>query len=211
MANALRGLRVLDLTTTIAGPHCARLLADIGAEVIKVEGPDGDMMRDRPPLRNGSSTTYGQLNAGKQSVVLNLKSADGAAILRRLVQAADILVENYRPGVMRRLELDYDKLRPIKPDLIYCAISGYGQTGPSAELPAYAPAIHAASGYDLAHLEYQDGRTRPDACGIYIADVLAAAYAFGAIMTAVAVRDRTGRRPDDRRFDAGIHAWAAAL
>ncbi len=112
MANALRALRVLDLTTTIAGPHCARLLADIGAEVIKVEGPDGDMMRDRPPLRNGSSTTYGQLNAGKQSVVLNLKSADGAAILRRLVQEADILVENYRPGVMRRLGLDYDKLRP---------------------------------------------------------------------------------------------------
>ncbi len=192
MTGALNGLRVLDLTTTIAGPHCARLLADIGAEVIKIEGPDGDMMRARPPLRNNSSTTYGQLNAGKQGVVLNLKHADGAAILRRLARDADILVENYRPGVMRRLGLDYQALRLLKPDLIYCAISGYGQTGPSAELPAYAPAIHAASGYDLAHLDYQDGRTRPDACGIYIADVLAGTYAFGAIMTAVAVRDRTG-------------------
>ncbi len=192
MTSALNSLRVLDLTTTIAGPHCGRLLADIGAEVIKIEGPDGDMMRERPPLRNGASTTYGQLNAGKQSVVLNLKSPDGAAILRRLVQTADILLENYRPGVMRRLGLDYETLRALKPDLIYCAISGYGQTGPSAELPAYAPAIHAASGYDFAHLDYQDGRTRPDACGIYIADVLAGTYAFGAIMTAVAVRDRTG-------------------
>jgi crotonobetainyl-CoA:carnitine CoA-transferase CaiB-like acyl-CoA transferase len=108
------------------------------------------------------------------------------------VRTADVLVENYRPGVMRRLGLDYEALRLLKPDLIYCAISGYGQTGPSSELPAYAPAIHAASGYDLAHLDYQDGRERPDNCGIYIADVLAGTYAFGAIMTALFVRQQTG-------------------
>ena len=192
MNDALKNLRVLDLTTTIAGPHCARLLADVGADVVKIEAPGGEMLRLRQPLRNGASTTYGQLNAGKRSVVLDLKSRAGADIMRRLVRTADVLVENYRPGVMQRLGLDYERLKPIRPDLIYCAISGYGQTGPSSTLPAYAPAIHAASGYDLAHLDYQEDRTRPDACGIYTADVLSAAYAFGAIMTALVVRERTG-------------------
>ena len=113
------------------------------------------------------------------------------------------LVENFRPGVMRRFGLDYEALRPSSPTLIYCAISGYGQTGPSSGLPAYAPVIHAASGFDLAHLAYQDGRERPDNCGIYIADVLAGTYAFGAIMTAL-LRARSGpARADDRRVDAG--------
>src|SRR6516164_1622616 len=125
MNGALEALRVLDFTTTIAGPHCTRLFADLGAEVIKIEAPSGDMMRTRPPLRNGASTSFGQLNAGKKSIALDLKSPAA--------------VENFRPGVMRRFGLDYATLKPIKPDLVYCAISGYGQTGPSAELPAYAP------------------------------------------------------------------------
>jgi len=192
MTYALDKLRVLDLTTTIAGPHCTRLLADLGAEVIKVEAPGGDIMRRAPPVRNGASSSFGQLNAGKKGVVLDLKAGAGIDILRRLVRGADVLVENYRPGVMRRLGLDYEALRLLKPDLIYCAVSGYGQTGPSSELPAYAPAIHAASGYDVAHLGYQDGRERPDNCGIYVADVLAGTYAFGAITTALLVRERTG-------------------
>ena len=192
MTYALDKLRVLDLTTTIAGPHCTRLLADLGAEVIKVEAPGGDIMRRAPPVRNGASSSFGQLNAGKKGVVLDLKADAGIGILRRLVRSADVLVENYRPGVMRRLGLDYEALRLLKPDLIYCAVSGYGQTGPSSELPAYAPAIHAASGYDVAHLDYQDGRERPDNCGIYVADVLAGTYAFGAITTALLVRERTG-------------------
>ncbi len=190
--NALSGIRVLDLTTTIAGPYCARLLSDVGADVIKIDPPDGELMRRSPPLRDGTSSSFGQLNAGKRSMVLDLKSPAGVAILRRLVQGADVLVENYRPGVMRRLGLDYPALAAIKPDLVYCAISGYGQTGPAAELPAYAPAIHAASGFDLAHLHYQEDRDRPDSCGIYVADVLAGTHAFGAIQTALLVRERTG-------------------
>ena len=188
----LAGMRVLDFTTTIAGPYCARLLADLGAEVIKIEAPDGDMMRTRPPLRDGSSTSFGQLNAGKHSIALDLKQPEAVKIIQQLVATADVLVENYRPGVMRRLGLDYPNLHKIKPDLIYCAISGYGQTGPSAELPAYAPAIHAASGYDMAHLTYQPGRERPDNCGIYIADVMTGTYAFGAVMTAILHRKNTG-------------------
>ncbi len=189
----LAGLRVVDLTTTIAGPHCTRLLADLGAQVVKIEAPDGDMMRTRPPLRDGASSHFGQLNAGKRSVVLDLKQPAAVEIVKRLVQRTDVLVENFRPGVMARLGLDYASLATLRPELIYCAISGYGQTGPSADLPAYAPVIHAASGYDVAHMSYQEGRTRPDNNGIFIADVLSGTYAFGAILAALHQRHESGR------------------
>jgi crotonobetainyl-CoA:carnitine CoA-transferase CaiB-like acyl-CoA transferase len=179
------GLRVLDFSTTIAGPHCARMLADMGADVIKIESVEGETMRTRPPVRSNCSTVFGQLNVGKKSLVLDLKSPDAVEVIRRLVASTDILVENFRPGVMRRLKLDYGALRELNPKLIYCSISGYGQTGPSAELPAYAPVIHAAAGYDMAHLSYQPGRSRPDYCGIYHADVLTGVYAFGAISAAL--------------------------
>jgi len=192
MDSALGGLRVLDFTTTIAGPHCGRMLADLGAEVIKIEAPEGDVMRTRPPLRAGASTSFGQLNAGKKSVVLDLKSPRGVEAARRLVATADVVVENFRPGVMRRFGLDYPAIKEIKPDIVYCAISGYGQTGPSAELPAYAPVIHASSGYDLAQIAHQEEERRPDYCGIFIADVLTGTYAFGAIMTALYRRQLTG-------------------
>jgi CoA:oxalate CoA-transferase len=185
VTKSFQGLRVLDFSTTIAGPHCTRMLADMGAEVIKIESAEGETMRTRPPLRNNCSAVFGQLNVGKKSLVLDLKSPDGIEVIRRLVASADILVENFRPGVMRRLKLDYGALQPLNPKLIYCSISGYGQTGPSAELPAYAPVIHAASGYDMAHLAYQPGRSRPDYCGIYHADVLTGVYAFGAISAAL--------------------------
>ena len=193
MTGVLDGVRVLDFTTTIAGPHCTRLLADLGAEVIKVEAPDGDMMRTRPPRRNGASTSFGQLNAGKKSIILDLKAPQAVEAVRRLAATADVVVENFRPGVMRRFGLDYEALAPIKSELIYCAISGYGQTGPSSQLPAYAPVIHAASGYDLAHMAYQGEQRRPDYCGIYIADVLTGTYAFGAITAALFQRQLTGR------------------
>ena len=192
MASAFEGLRVVDFTTTIAGPHCTRLMADLGAEIIKIESPEGDMMRARPPLRDGASTSYGQLNTGKKSIALDLKRPEAIAVVRRLIDSTDVVVENFRPGVMRRFGIDYPRLREIKPDLVYCSISGYGQSGPSAELPAYAPVIHAASGFDMAHLAYQGGERRPDYCGIYIADVLTGTYAFGAVMSALFQRQATG-------------------
>jgi crotonobetainyl-CoA:carnitine CoA-transferase CaiB-like acyl-CoA transferase len=182
---SFNGLRVLDFSTTIAGPHCTRMLADMGAEVIKIETEQGETMRSRPPVRNHCSTAFGQLNVGKKSIILDLKSPGGIEVVRRLVAKADVLVENFRPSVMRRLKLDDASLRELNPKLIYCSISGYGQTGPSAELPAYAPVIHAASGYEMAHLAYQPGRSRPDYCGIYHADVLTGVYAFGAISAAL--------------------------
>lgn len=192
MTKVFDGLRVVDFTTTIAGPHCTRLLADLGAEVIKVETPAGDMMRTRPPLRNGASAMYGQLNVGKKSVVLDLKVPAAREALARIIAGADIVVENYRPGVTKRLGIDYETVSKGRDDLIYCSISGFGQTGPSSDLAAYAPVIHAASGFDRAHLDFQPGRDRPDYCGIYIADVLAGTYAFGAVAAAVAKRAGDG-------------------
>ena len=151
------------------------------------------MLRARPPLRNGASSYFGQLNTGKKSVVLDLKSAAAGDALEALIGGADILVENFRPGVMQRLKLDYPTLAARHPRLIYCSISGYGQTGPSSQLPAYAPVVHAAAGYDMAHLRYQEGRSRPDYCGLFVADVAAGTYAFGAIATALFARFNSGR------------------
>src|SRR5580693_9127965 len=192
MTGALERVRVLDFTTTIAGPHCTRLMADLGAEVIKIEAPEGDMMRARLPLRNGASTSFGQLNTGKKSLVLDLKRPEAVAVVHRLVKSADIVLENFRPGVMARFGLDYPKLQPVNPALVYCAISGYGQSGPSAGRPAYAPVIHASSGFDLAQIAHQMEPRRPDYCGIFVADVLSGTYAFGAIMAALLQRQATG-------------------
>ena len=193
MTRPLDGLRILDFSTTIAGPHCSRLLADMGADVVKVEAPEGDLMRSRPVQRDGFSTMFGQLNAGKKSIVLDLKKPDAVAAIKKLAATVDILVENYRPGVMKRLGLDYAELSKVNPRLIYCAISGYGQTGPGAGRPAYAPVIHASTGYDMAHLFYQQGRQRPDNCGIFVADYASGAYAMGAILAAVHQRHATGK------------------
>ena len=193
MNRAFGGLKVLDFSTTIAGPYCARLLSDLGADVVKIESPEGDVLRARPPLRNGASTAYGQLNAGKKSIVLDLKDPAAVEAVHRLAEKADILVENFRPGVMKRLKLDYRALHAVNPRLVYCSMSGYGQTGPGSEKPAYAPVVHAASGYDLAHMAYQEGRDRPDFCGIFHADVVSGVYAFSAISAALYQREQTGQ------------------
>ena len=189
----LDGLRVLDFSTTIAGPHCGRLLADMGADVIKIESPEGDLMRSRPVQRDGFGTMYGQLNAGKRAIVLDLKRPEAVAAVKKLVATVDVVLENYRPGVMKRLGLDYPELAKTNPRLVYCAISGYGQTGPGAGRPAYAPVIHAATGYDMAHLFYQQGRERPDNCGIFVADYASGAYAMGGILAALHQRHATGK------------------
>ncbi|CAN5681231.1 CoA transferase [soil metagenome] len=189
----LQGIRVLDFSTTIAGPHCSRLMADMGAEVIKIESPEGDLMRSRPVQRGGAGTMFGQLNAGKRSIVLDLKKPEAIAAVKRLVTVVDIVVENYRPGVMKRLGLDYPELAKVNPKIIYGAISGYGQSGPGAGRPAYAPVIHASTGYDMAHASYQQGRQKPDNCGIFVADYASGAYALGAILAALHQRHATGR------------------
>ncbi|NUZ04728.1 CaiB/BaiF CoA transferase family protein [Piscinibacter koreensis] len=190
--DALAGLRVVDFTIVMSGPMCTRLLADAGADVIKIEPPDGDVVRQRPPLRGGVSTYYASMNCGKRSIVLDLQSDAGKRLARELALAADVVVENFRPGVMKRLGLDYETLARGNPRLVYASISGFGQTGPRAQAPAYAPVIHAASGYELAYTEYQRGSSRPSNNGIFIADVLGASHAFGAIQLALYEREKSG-------------------
>jgi len=188
----LQGIRVLDFTAMLAGPHCARLMADLGAEVIKVEGLEGDLIRARPPLRDGNSSYFGALNCGKKSLAIDLKSDAAKPIIYELAKLADVVVENFRPGVMARLGFDYAALKTQNAKLIYCSISGYGQSGPGATRAAYAPIIHAASGYDAANLGYQTEQGYPASTGIFIADILSGAYAFGAIQAALVHRERTG-------------------
>ena len=188
----LAGIRVVDFSSMIAGPYCARLLADCGAEVLKIEERTGDHMRTGRPLRDGHSAYFGHLNCGKKSLAVDLKAPEGRAIAADLVATSDVVLENYRPGVMKRLGLDYASLAKRRPELVYCSISGFGQAGPRAGQPAYAPVVHAASGFDHTQFAYQDGQDRPAKTGIFVADVLAAVYAFGAIQTALIGRLRHG-------------------
>lgn len=191
-ADALTGIRVLDFTMVMSGPFATRLLADLGAEVLKVETLDGDQVRARPPLVDGQSRYFGHLNAGKRSIAVDLKSPKILPLIKAIAATSDVLVENFRPGVMKRLGLDFDTLAAENQRLIYCSISGYGQHGPLAGAPAYAPVIHAASGFDLVNLQYQDRAERPANSGIFVADVLGGTHAFGAIQTALFQRERTG-------------------
>jgi crotonobetainyl-CoA:carnitine CoA-transferase CaiB-like acyl-CoA transferase len=189
----LDGVRVLDFTAMMSGPYATRLMADLGAEVIKVEPPEGDHIRSRPPTRDGRSTYFAQLNCGKKSLALDLKKPAAIALIKQLVPTCDVVAENYRPGVMQRLGLGYDTLSAINPKLVYCSISGFGQTGSWAGRSAYAPVLHAGSGYDMATLAYQDGIERPLKNGIFVADVLGGSLAFGAIQAALFRAARTGQ------------------
>jgi crotonobetainyl-CoA:carnitine CoA-transferase CaiB-like acyl-CoA transferase len=197
----LDGIRVLDFSIMLAGPYCARLLADVGADVIKIEPPEGDDMRLRTPLRDGNSAYFGQLNAGKRSLALDLKSAEAIKLVHRLVAETDILVENFRPGVMDRLGLGYEALREINPRLIYCSISGYGQTGPAAERAAYAMIVHAESGFDRSLMRYAGDRDRPATGAIFVADILGGIFGYSAIQTALVQRGRTG---EGQRIDVAL-------
>jgi len=189
MLNPLDGIRVLDLTNVLAGPFCCHQLAHFGAEVIKVEVPGtGDLARQLgadPELnRIGMGVSFLAQNAGKKSVTANLKTEAGREVLRRLVATADVLVENYRPGVMERLGVGYEALKSIRPDLIYCAISGFGQTGPWAHRPAYDQIIQGTSGV-MAITGDQD--SAPLRVGYPVADTvggLTAAFAIAAALNA---------------------------
>jgi len=191
-SSLLDGIRVLDFTNMLSGPYCTRLLADLGAEVIKVEPPEGDHNRTRRPVRNGHSSFFGHLNCGKKCIVLDLKLDAGREAAIALGKRCDVLVENWRPGVADRLGVGYDALSAYNPRLVYCAVSGFGQTGPSALRPAYAPIVHAASGYDLAQVDYQGGG-RPANTATFIADVFGGMSAFGAVQSALFRRERTGK------------------
>ena len=177
----------------MAGPYATRYLADLGADVIKIEPPDGDYIRTRPPLRGGCSAYFGHLNAGKRSVVLDLKRPGAMDAVRSLAAISDVVVENFRPGVMKRLGLDYPAVSEINPKIVMCSISGFGQDGPGADRAAYAQIVQACSGYDLAFAKYQGTAGRPANTAIFFADVLAGVYAYSAILATLHQRHATGR------------------
>lgn len=194
MTPLLSGIRVLDLTNVLAGPYCGYQLALLGADVIKIETPDGgDLARQlgaSPELnRQMMGVSFLAQNAGKRSVVLDLKSADGKARMLELVAGADALVENFRPGVMQRLGLGYATLKARKPDLIYCAISGFGQTGPLKDNPAYDQIIQGLSGIMSIT---GTPETAPLRVGYPVCDTLGGLFGAFAIAAALVRRARSG-------------------
>ncbi|MBU4336726.1 MAG: CoA transferase [Actinobacteria bacterium] len=189
MSDAMKGVKVLDLSRVLAGPYCAAIFADMGAEVLKVEEPGrGDEARMLRPFSGGESAYYITFNRGKKGVTLNLKK--GKDLFLRLVGDADILVENFRPGVMERLGLGYEALREINPGLVYVAISGYGQTGPNRLLPGYDPIAQAMSGI-CSVTGWPDAD--PVRCGAPVGDVLAGLNAAIGALAALRHRDLTGQ------------------
>ncbi len=187
----LAGIRVLDFSTLLPGPMATLLLADAGAEVIKIERPNGEEMRDYEPKIGADSVNFALLNRGKRSVTIDLKAADAVERLKPLIASADVIVEQFRPGVMDRLGIGYEALKAINPRIIYCAITGYGQTGPKALIAAHDLNYVAESGM-LAIAAGSDGA--PVVPPALIADIAGGAYpAVMNILLALRHRDQTGQ------------------
>ncbi len=193
MPGTLDDVNVLDLTGVIAGSYCTRLMADLGANVLKIEPPDGEIMRDIAPMRGGASTVFSALNAGKKCIAMDLKKPEAASIIYQLINKYDVIVENFSPGVMKRLNLDYKCLSTHNKNVIMCSISGYGQTGPGAERPAYAPIVQAMTGFEMVTLEAQNNLTHPLNMGLPVGDTTAALQAFGALNAALYYREKSGK------------------
>ncbi|HEV8532184.1 MAG TPA: CoA transferase [Methylomirabilota bacterium] len=187
----LAGIRVLDLTRVLAGPFCSMILGDMGAEVIKVEEPGkGDDTRGWPPFAGGEATYFLSVNRNKKSLTLNMKAPDGQAILRKLVAKADVVLENFRPGTMERLGFGFAALRKLNPRLIYCAISGFGESGPEALRPGYDLIVQGESGVmDLTG--FADGP--PVKVGNSVADLVSGMAAAHGVTLALLSRARTGK------------------
>ena len=200
---ALAGLRVLDVTQVMAGPFCAMLLADLGADVIKVEPPAGDSTRQMPGAVGADSPSFNAVNRGKRSLVLNLKSSEGREVLTRLARSTDILIENYRPGVMDGLGLGYRALAPINPRLIYASISGYGQTGPHRAKGGFDLIAQGVAG--IMSITGEPGGA-PIKAGVPLTDLGAGLFALVGILAAVEARHRTGtgQHVDASLVDAGV-------
>ena len=176
----LSGVRVVEFCQVLAGPYCGMLLADLGAEVIKVEPPDGDMMRQWPPISEGYSENFASINRNKRSVVLDLKNPEHKAAARRLVLSADVVLENNRPGVMDRLGLGYESFRAEKPGLVYCSISAFGQSGPRSGEGGFDVTVQAMSGI-MSVTGEPDGA--PVKCGVPVSDVGTGLYAAFTIVS----------------------------
>jgi len=207
LAGPLAGLTVLDLTRVLSGPYCTMMLADMGARVIKVEQPGkGDDTRGwGPPFQNGESAYFLSVNRNKESVTLNFKHPDGREVLDRLIQQADVLVENFRPGTLERQGLGYDALSAAHPGLVYCSISGFGQTGPRRSEPGYDAVMQGEGG--LMSITGPPGG-KPYRLGVAIADIVSGMFAAFGVAMGLLARERTGR---GQFIDVGMLDSVAAL
>ena len=202
----LSGIRVLDVSQVMAGPFCSMLLGDLGADVIKVEPPDGgDQTRHAMgfKLKGDDSLGFLNMNRNKRSLTLDLKTEAGRRVFYRLAETADVIVENYRPGVMKKLGIDYETIRKINPRLIYASISGFGQTGPWADRPGFDLMAQAASGV-MSITGHPDGP--PAKSGVPVADIGCSLFSLYAILAAYIGRQKTGegQHIDASLFEAGI-------
>jgi len=204
----LHGIRVLDLSRVLAGPYCTMVLGDLGADVIKVESPEGDETRGwGPPFTEGESAYYLCVNRNKRGIVVDFKTAEGRDILHGLIRQCDVLVENFRPGSLARFSLDFESVSVINPSLIYCSITGFGQTGPLREKPGYDFMIQAMGGI-MSVTGEPDGE--PMKSGVAVADLFAGQNAVIAILAALQARAHTGKGQhlDISLFDSQL-GWLA--
>ena len=213
MSGALEGIRVVDFSHVMAGPYASHLLRLLGAEVIKIEAPGmGDAMRNYGPDRryDGMAPAFIAVNAGKKSLVLNLKHPPAVEAVRRLIAQADVVLENFRPGVMARLGLDYDSVRALQPRMVYCSVSGYGQHSPRRDWPAIDNIVQATSGMMSLSGEQGDDPMR---VGFPVVDTLTGQTAAFAILAALLRRERTGAGEliDVAMFDAAIAFMTSAV
>lgn len=187
----LHGIRVLDLSRVLAGPFAGRMLADLGAEVVKVEPPEGDISRIWGKKISGISGYYTQQNAGKQNISIDLRKDGGVILLKQLVEKTDILLENFRPGIMQRFGIDWETLSQINPGLIMTSISGFGQTGPESQRAAYAPIIHGEVGATDRQAEKGNNKAT-DFC-MSFADTISGLHGLVGLLAALHMRERTGK------------------
>ena len=191
MPGPLHGYRVVDLTSMVSGPSATMLLGDQGADVIKVESPQGDHTRAAANRRGGFSASFLNNNRSKRSIVLDLKTDEGAAVLRKLITTADVFIQNFRTGVIDRMGFGEETVRALSPDIIYVSISGFGETGPFAQKPVYDPLIQALSG--LASIQGGSDEERPRLVRTIVPDKLTGVVAAQAITAALLARERTGK------------------
>ncbi len=185
----LSGIRVVDLTRVLSGPFCTALLADLGADVIKVESPEGDAVRGQGAIRDGLSWYFANFNRNKRSIVLDLKTAHGREVLERLITRADVLVENFRPGVLARMGFDAARLKALRPGLVTCSINGFGSSGPYRDRPAFDFIAQAMSGFMSVNGRADDPPLRS---GLPISDLIAGLYAALAVTAALRRAQTTG-------------------
>lgn len=209
MRSMLEGIRVVDFTNTVAGPGCTFFLSDMGADVIKVERPvRGDDARLFPPYKDGISASFVVLNHGKRGITLDLKNPGGVGLFKELVALSDVLVENFTPGTMEKLGVDYETLKAVNPRLVMCSISGYGQYGPLSPLPGYDAVIQAMSGL-MSTTGFPDGP--PVRTGTLVVDITSAVFAAFGIAAALFAREVTGEGEyiDISMYDVAINQLEA--